>query len=174
MHRPVDASSTPNSSPQAEAGQLAVLAGGSEAALARARPLLDVLGSAVLVAGPEPAHAAVFKLLVNGLFASQVAVMADLLRAAATAGLAPAHVVALLTRMPVTSPAAAAAAGLMLAGDHAPRFPVDLVVKDLRYASALGPQPVVDAARARFEDAAARGFGGANLTVVHRVPAREG
>ena len=32
----------------------------------------------------------------------------------------------------------------------------------------------IDKAVKLIEDAAARGFGGANLTVVHRVPAREG
>ncbi len=158
------------STPQAEAGALAFLVGGDAADLDAARPLLDRMGAAVLHAGPR-GHGATLKLVVNALFAGQVALMAELLRAAERHGLAPATVADLLAKMPVTSPAAAGAAALMVAGDHAPRFPVDLVVKDLGYAAALAPTPVTEAARAVFAAARAAGDGDRNLTVVHRAAA---
>ncbi|MCA9558417.1 MAG: NAD(P)-dependent oxidoreductase, partial [Myxococcales bacterium] len=124
----------------------------------------------ILHAGPR-GHGATLKLVVNALFAGQVALMAELLRAAEAHGLEPAHTAALLAKMPVTSPAAAGAAALMVAGDHAPRFPVDLVEKDLGYAAALGRAPVTEAVRSVFAAARAAGLGDRNLTVVHRPSA---
>lgn len=156
------------STPQAEAGALAWLVGGDAADVAEATPWMLRMGGRVVHAGPV-GQGAVLKLVVNALFATQVALVAELLAAAEPAGMAPAHLVELLADLPVLSPAARGAAALMVAGDHAPRFPVDLVAKDLAYAGALGATPVVDAARARFVAASEGGHGGENLTVLHAL-----
>lgn len=156
------------STPQAEAGALAWLVGGDAADVAEATPWMLRMGGRVVHAGPV-GQGAVLKLVVNALFATQVALVAELLAAAEPAGMAPAHLVELLADLPVLSPAARGAAALMVAGDHAPRFPVDLVAKDLAYAGALGATPVVDAARACFVAASEGGHGGENLTVLHAL-----
>ena len=154
------------STPQAEARQLAILVGGDAQDLERARPVLSEMGSTILLVG-ELTHGAILKLVVNALFASQVALMAELLQAVEGAGLDPDKILGLLSKMPVTSPAAAGAANLMLAADHAPRFPVNLVSKDLGYARELGTMPVVAAAHTRFELARREGLGEQNISVVH-------
>jgi 3-hydroxyisobutyrate dehydrogenase-like beta-hydroxyacid dehydrogenase len=155
------------STPQAEAGALAYLVGGDAETLAEVRPVLDAMGRVVVHAG-GPGRGAVLKLMVNALFATQVAVVAELLQLAERHGLPAAEAAELLGPLPVTSPAARGAAALMVAGDHASRFPVRLVAKDLRYAVAAGAGPVVDAARARFDAIADAGGADDNLTVVHR------
>ena len=66
------------SRPHAEAGALVHLVGGSVEAFDRARPIFAATGAAAhhLGASPAGAHA---KLVVNALFASQVALVAELL-----------------------------------------------------------------------------------------------
>ena len=91
----------------------------------------------------------------------------ELLHMAEAQGLPQARALELLRPLPVTSAAAGGLGGLMLSGDHAPRFPVDLVAKDLRYAALSGSGPVVDAVRARFEEASRAGLGAQNLSAVH-------
>jgi len=54
----------------------------------------------------------------------------------------------------------------MVADDHASRFPVRLVAKDLRYAAGLADLPLLSAVQQRFEAAAAQGLADANLTAV--------
>ena len=156
------------STPQAEAGKLAFIVGGADADVLEATPLMERMGAVVLHAGPQT-HGSILKLVVNSLFATQVALIAELLAATEAQGLDVDRTMGLLAKMPVTSPAAVGAAGLMLAADHAPRFPTDLVLKDLGYAEALGEVPVVTAARARFEASASAGHGAKNLTAVRLV-----
>ena len=156
------------STPQAEARKLAFLVGGDADDVAEATPIMESMGAVILHAG-ELTHGATLKLVVNALFASQVALMAELLNAVEGAGLSAEKILGMLSKMPVTSPAAAGAAGLMMAGDHSPKFPVDLVSKDLGYALELGALPVVEAARERYIAAQNAGLGGENLTVLHAL-----
>lgn len=161
------------SRPQAEAGALVVLAGGTAAALDRARPALASLASAVHHVGPTPAGAAA-KLLVNALFGVQVAALAELLGFARGAGLDLAALMSVLEGLPVLSGSARAAAAGMLAQRYEPMFPVELVAKDLRYALAAsaaagGRLPVIGRTREVFEQAAVGGLGGENLTAIAKL-----
>lgn len=156
------------SRPQAQAGQLVALVGGSEAGFARAVPVLAALGPKQLHAGPVGAGAAL-KLVANTLFAGQVALIAELIGRARALGLEPGALMAALGETPLLSPAAAGASALMLSGRDDPLFPVDLVRKDLGYALEHADMPVAGAARAVFDRAAASGWGGANLTAIHRL-----
>lgn len=153
------------STPQAEAGALAYLVGGPKPQVERAREVMEKVGQVVVHAGPA-GRGATLKLIVNALFAGQVALMAELLRAGTQSGFETAALVDMLSKMPVTSPAAAGAGQLIAAGDHASRFPVRLVAKDLRYAQALGSLPITQAVAQRYDDAIARGLQDQNLTVV--------
>ena len=168
----VDAPSV-GSRPQAEAGQLIFLAGGAADTVEHVTPLLEAMGTAVHHAGPSGAGAAV-KLLVNSLFAIQIAALAELHGLATRLGLDPGRAMEILGATPAASPAARAAAELIVAKNHAPLFPVELGEKDLGYtvsaASESGAElPVTGAVRELFERARAAGLGGDNLTGIAKL-----
>lgn len=149
--------------PHAEGGALTCLVGGPAAAVARIEPILAAWGTARHLGAAGRGAAA--KLMVNAWFAAQVALLDEVLGVAAPQ-LERAEAMGLLASLPVTAPALQAMGGLMIAGDDAPRFPIDLVVKDLRYAAARQPTAVIGAALARFSIASAQGRGGLNITAV--------
>ncbi|SFD53959.1 NAD(P)-dependent oxidoreductase [Streptomyces aidingensis] len=158
------------SRPQAEARALVHLAGGRPEVLADARAVLECSAARVHHVG-DHGTAATLKLIVNASLATQVAVLAELLALARRAGLDPAESVRFLADLPVTSPAAARAAGVMTAEDFAPNFPVRLVDKDLRYLTALAEDlatetPMARAALAGYQRAGAAGHGDADLTAI--------
>lgn len=157
------------SRPQAEARQLIHLVGGAESTLTRAAPLLAAIGAAAHHAGPVGAGAAA-KLIVNALFAIQVASLAELLPLAGPRGVSPARLLEILAATPVLSLAAKAAGAGILSGNFSPLFPIDLVVKDLGYAAAMGGGiPMVAAAEARYRAAVTAGFGGEHITAVAKL-----
>jgi 3-hydroxyisobutyrate dehydrogenase len=157
------------SRPQADAGQLAYLLGGDAVDVERAVPVLRALGSAHLHVGGVGSGAAL-KLVVNALFAAQVAALAELLPTLANAGVELPRAVDALGQTAVASPALRGAAAMMIANEHAPLFTVDLVHKDLGYVTA-GPagRSVVHAVREQFGRAREAGMGGLNLTAVARL-----
>jgi len=161
------------SRPQAEAGQLVFLAGGSAEDVDGVRELLLAMGGAVHHVGATPAGA-VTKLIVNTLLGGQVALFAELLGFAQRAGLDPAATLDVVGGLAVTSPVARVMAGLMVAGDHAPRFTIDLVEKDLRYAvetaESVGARlPTASRVASLFGEASAAGLGDDNLTAIARL-----
>lgn len=161
------------SRPQAESGGLAFLAGGAIEVLARVRPLLDHLGSAVHYVGASPGGAYA-KLLVNALFGVQVAALAELLGFAAKAQLDVELLMKALDGLPVLSPSAKGAAAGMLARRFEPMFPLDLAAKDLRYflsaAAGLGSRvPMVQGASEAFDEGRAQGLENENLTAIAKL-----
>ena len=161
------------SRPQAEAGQLVFLVGGPATALERVQPLLSTMGNAVHHVGGSGAGTAM-KLAVNGLFGAQIAVLGELLGLLQKSGIAPEAAMSVLGTLAVTSPAAKGVGGLIAAGRHAPLFPIDLVEKDFRYASAAGAAvgaqtPLMDAVRAVYANAQASGHGSDNISGVAKL-----
>jgi 3-hydroxyisobutyrate dehydrogenase-like beta-hydroxyacid dehydrogenase len=71
--------------PTVETGKLAVLAGGDDAAIERARPVLQALGEVRTVG--DRADAAALKLIANSMLAGTSALAAELMAAGAAAGL---------------------------------------------------------------------------------------
>jgi len=157
------------SRPQAEAGSLIFFAGGTDEALARATPILSAMGGTIHPAGTDGAAMAI-KLAVNTLYATQTAVMAELVSMLPRQGLDAASGLAIIGATPACSPAARVAGELMLRGDTPPLFPVELVEKDLGYAvsAAGGPAhaPVSEQVRARFAAAIQQGLAHEQLTAV--------
>jgi 3-hydroxyisobutyrate dehydrogenase len=152
------------SRPQAEAGQLIFMVGGDAVTLARAEPVLREMGGAVHLAGGPGAGSAV-KLIVNSLFAGQVAIMAELLGLADRAGIDPARAVEILGATPVASPALMGAAAAMLARGFAPAFPIGLVVKDLELAlNEAQNLPLTDAVARVYRSGVVEGFARDNIT----------
>jgi 3-hydroxyisobutyrate dehydrogenase-like beta-hydroxyacid dehydrogenase len=121
--------------PQAAAGQLVFLVGGTEEVLDRARPLLGILGGAAHFLGPTPSGARA-KLIANALYGVQVAALAELLGLAVRSGLPVEPWAEALATLPVMSPSAKAALTAMRSDQFAPLFPLRLVEKDFRYALA--------------------------------------
>jgi len=166
------------SRPQAEAGQLIFMAGGGTADVARAEPLLRAMGSAVHHAGAAGAGATV-KLVVNSLFCTQLAAIAELLAMAERAGVDPDRTIDILAATPVASPALRRAAGAMRAGIFAPAFPIGLAEKDLSYGLRTGHAagarlPLVEAVHTIFAAAAAEGLGDLDVTGILRRYAVDG
>ncbi|MCU0647169.1 MAG: NAD(P)-dependent oxidoreductase [Gemmatimonadaceae bacterium] len=148
------------SRPQAEAGQLIYLVGGAAEYVDAVRPVLAALSAAVHHVGGV-GDGATAKLAVNALFATQVAAVAEWVK------VLPGAVLDVLHELPVMSPAASGALGLMRAGKTAPLFPISLMAKDLRYAQALAEElPVTRAVGARFAEAEGRGLGSLNISAV--------
>jgi 3-hydroxyisobutyrate dehydrogenase len=158
------------SRPQAEAGQLIFMVGGDAAVLERATPVLMAMGGALHHAGGAGAGAMV-KLMVNTLFGTQLAVVAELIGMARKASVDSARAMEVIGATPVASPATKGAAAAMLAAAFAPAFPNDLVEKDFRLALQTGDEtgadlPVTRATRAVYAAAMTEGFGADNITGV--------
>lgn len=160
------------SRPQAETAQLVYLLGGDAATFERAKPLLSVLGSALHLVGPWGAGA-LTKLGTNALLGVQVAVLAELLGILQRAGADATRVFEVIGGTAVSSATARQMVGLMLAGDDAPRFPVELMEKDFGYAiEAAGSNeaaPTIAAAHGVFQHGVLEGLGQSNITSVARL-----
>jgi 3-hydroxyisobutyrate dehydrogenase len=159
------------SRPQVEARALIHLTAGPADVLDAARPVLNVSAARLHHVGPDFGAAATLKLIVNALLATQIATLAELLGLAASAGLDIPDTAQLLTGLPVTSPAAARAIGLIAAGEYAPNFPIRLVAKDLRYLTALADDlgsdaPMSHAARTGYQRSEGAGHGDDDLTAI--------
>jgi len=158
------------SRPQAEAATLVYLVGGDAEALDVARPAFEAMGKAVHHVG-ETGSGALVKLAVNALMGVGVAAAAELLAALRQSGVDEATAAEVIGATPAAAPVVATAMKLMASHTHDPLFPVDLLDKDLRYALHVAAEaetgaPMVSAARAQFERAAAAGLGEKNMTAV--------
>jgi 3-hydroxyisobutyrate dehydrogenase len=154
--------------PQAEAAQLVLLAGGAQEIFLMAKPVLGCLASVVHHVGPQ-GQGSTMKLAVNALLAIQVAAVAEILVTLDKLGIAPKRTLEIISGLPVMSPAGNGFAGLMVAGDFAPRFTAALIAKDLRYAVAEAAEntakvPMLQAARDVFDELCAKGFGEENIS----------
>jgi 3-hydroxyisobutyrate dehydrogenase len=161
------------SRPQAEAAQLIFIVGGTTDDLSAANDLLRAMGSAVHHVGESGAGAAV-KLLVNSLFAAQVAVMGELLGVAGKLGVDPQRALDVMAATPTLSPAARGAGLGVIARNFSPMFPVELVQKDIGYAlreaHAVGAKlPMIDAVSEVLGAAADAGYAEQNLTALARL-----
>ncbi len=159
--------------PQAEQKKLIFLVGATEAQLEVARPLLNAMGGAIHHVGVG-SSGVVLKLMVNALLGVQVSLLAELLGFCEKFDLNPVTATAILTKIPVVSPALAQAAQGMLAKNFTPNFPLDLVAKDFNLLLAdaekiKSEMPVTKGTRDVFESCAEEGFGGDNITGVYKL-----
>ena len=161
------------SRPQAEAGELVFMAGGTAEVLKAAEPVLLDLGRRAFHAG-GPGAGALVKLMVNALLATQTATLAELLGLAARARADAVVALEIIEATAVASPAIVSGGKAMLAGAFAPAAPVDLIAKDLALALRAGEDagarmPMAAAGGCVFEAAAVAGLGGDNLTSVVKL-----
>ena len=156
------------SRPQADAGKLIYLVGGQAETLAQVRDSLLAMGGAIHHVG-SVGQGMAMKLAVNALFGIQVAALAEMLAMLTRQGISRADAMACLGELPVISLAAKGAGGLMVANNHAPLFPIELVAKDCRYALQTTPtvnatMPISRAIQSVYQDAIAQGYGSRNIT----------
>lgn len=124
------------SRPQADAKQLVILVGGEKSHYEKAAPLLALTSAKTLHLGAH-GQAIAFKLVINALLAVQTAAFAELFSALHKGGFAKPQLQQLLGNLPVTSPVMTAMLEFFVQEDYAPRFPIELVAKDLGYALAF-------------------------------------
>ncbi|GAA2178648.1 NAD(P)-dependent oxidoreductase [Leucobacter tardus] len=122
---------------KAASGELAILVGGGSAAIERARPYLDTLGSAVVVVGGSGAgHAA--KAINNLVSATNIAVATEAVLRGRAAGIAPDRMVEVLNSSTGMSQASQVKfPNHILTGTYASNFAYDLMLKDLGIAMGI-------------------------------------
>jgi 3-hydroxyisobutyrate dehydrogenase len=165
----VDAPVT-GSKPQAEAGQLLFLAGGSSAAVNKVAPVLKAMGRDVVHVGPVGSGARL-KLINNFLSGSQAAALAEALSLIERSGLDREKALGVLTEGAPGSPLVKLLSGRMTARQYEPNFLLRLMAKDLRYAVSEADHQALDldmgrAALRVFEHAIAAGQGDDDMSAV--------
>jgi 3-hydroxyisobutyrate dehydrogenase len=156
------------SRPQAEAGKLIYLVGGEAETLAQVQSILLSAGSTIHHVGAIGQGMAM-KLAVNALLGIQVAALAEVIGMLAKNGVTSAKAMECLGDLPVISPAAKGAGSLIVANNHAPMFPINLVEKDLRYVIQMAQTvdasiPISIAIHNIYQTAIAQGNGDDNIT----------
>ncbi|GGK21484.1 dehydrogenase [Streptomyces camponoticapitis] len=161
LDAPVSGSTAP-----ARQGRLVWLVAGGRDALARARPVLDGLGSSVLHVGTGTEGSAV-KLAVNAWMAASTVAMSDVLALCDALGIDHATFVRVLEAGPLAMPYEMQKIAAMDEASYAPGFAVQLAVKDLDLAStAAAPSPLLQAVRDRLVAAVAAGHDRDDLAAV--------
>ncbi len=159
--------------PQAEAAQLIYFVGGDAEVFAKAKPILQAMGSVVHHVG-SVGNGMTIKLAVNALFGIQVSALGELIGLMRSCGLDEAKATEILTSTPVCSPAAKGAAAGILSRNFSPMFPIELVEKDLSYGIKTAQEnntelPLVEATQHIFSKAIAKGYGDNNITGVAQL-----
>ena len=119
--------------PHAASGELCFLIGGPEAALAKAQPVLSVLGREFIHLGPT-GSGALMKLINNFMCGVQAASLAEAEYMISAGGLDLEKALAILTHGAPGSGLVQRAAARAFANDFTPNFPLHLMAKDLGYA----------------------------------------
>lgn len=156
--------------PHAANGELSFLVGGSEAALAAARPVLSVLGREITHLGPT-GSGSLLKLINNFMCGVQAASLAEGEAMIAAGGLDLEKSLAVLTNGAPGSGLVKRAAERAFANDFTPNFPLHLMAKDLGYAidqaSHFGQKlTTASSALAIFKNAIAKGYGDQDFSAV--------
>jgi 3-hydroxyisobutyrate dehydrogenase len=118
---------------QAEAGQLSFLVGGSEAALSKAKPVLEALSKEIVHLGPS-GSGATMKLVNNFLCGVQVASLAEAIAWLEHSGLDRDKALSILKNGAPGSPLLSAISARMTSRNYDVNFLLKLMAKDLAYA----------------------------------------
>jgi 3-hydroxyisobutyrate dehydrogenase len=158
---------------EAEAGTNPLYVGGAPEALAAAEPLLAALGSPRYVLG-DVEQATCAKLVSNLVAMANLATLAEGYALGLKARIAPDMLAAVLRDSGARSHQLDLRLPWIAAGDFAPRFAVDLALKDLRLCvdvAARLASPVVSGAVAlqQLAAASARGHGGEDVGAIWKV-----
>jgi 3-hydroxyisobutyrate dehydrogenase len=158
------------SKPQAAAGELLFLIGGTAAALATARPVLSVMSRDAVHLGPT-GSGALLKLINNFMCGVQAASLAEATALITKSGLDRERALAILMNGAPGSPLVKMITARASAGDFTPNFVLRLMAKDLAYAGKEGDEHHLNlrtaaAALAVFQQAIASGYGEKDFSAV--------
>lgn len=168
LDAPVSGSTTP-----AREGRLVWLVSGDDAALNRARPVLDALGSSVLHVGTG-VEGSSLKLAVNAWMTAATVAMSDVLALCDTLAIDHATFVAALEAGPLAMPYALQKLSSMDAGTYPAGFAVELALKDIDLAAELAvPSPLLQAVHDRLQRTVAAGHGSDDLAAVDYLRKRD-
>ena len=154
--------------PAAE-GTLTILVGGAAATLDAVRPILEVMGSTIVHAGPT-GQGTWLKLLANALMGVSMQGFFELLALGQRAGFDRETLAGMFGSLPMASPVMQRKTPPILAGDFSPQFTLDLFNKDLRQlleaAGALGvDSPMVALTHGLFAQTRGEDRGGLDYSV---------
>ncbi len=161
--------------PAAAAGQLWILAAGSEADLARCQPVFEALGQGVFPLGERPATAHALKLAGNMLLVTVVEALGEVFAYGEKAGIPPETTLKVLNTALLKSPLAEAYGAAVVKELFDPAgFALRLGLKDvslaLRAAEAYqAPMPLASVLRDRLLTATAKGYGDLDLSALSRL-----
>ena len=158
------------SRPKAEEGTLTIMAGGTESAFDRARPLFDVMGERIVHVGPQ-GHGQLAKLLTNVMGAVNAAAVAESVVAVRAAGLDPDAFLEVAAGSAGNSAMLTLKARPMFDDSFEPLFKLEHMLKDVRHclaeADALGVELRLGAlAETLYARAAEEGHGGEDFAAV--------
>ncbi len=161
----------------AEAKKLVSVPAGDPAAIEQIRPLLDAMGRAVFIAGPEAWHANLFKLCGNFMLASMVETFGEAFATLRQAGADHQAFFQTITEV-FGSPVYKNYGGMIVDEKFEPAaFPLKLGFKDLRLALEAAqelnvPMPIASVIRDQYLSALAHGQAQLDWSSVALVPAR--
>jgi L-threonate 2-dehydrogenase len=149
---------------RAAQGELTILASGSPAAFAKARPALDAMAAKLYELGDAPGLGAAFKMVNQLLAGVHIVAAAEAITFAARQGLDLRKVYDVITASAGNSWMFENRMRQVLEGDYRPRSAVEIFVKDLGIVqdmarSARFPTPLASAALQMFLGAAGSGMG---------------
>ncbi len=158
----------------ARAGAMTVMASGSEAAFARARPVLDAVAKKVWRLGAEPGLGSTVKVVHQLLAGVHIAAAAEAMALGIRAGVDPRRLYKVVTGAAGNSWMFENRMPHVLDADETPRSAVDIFVKDLGLVGDLArsvafPTPLAAQAHQLFVSARAQGHGGKDDAFVIRA-----
>ncbi|NKC32023.1 L-threonate dehydrogenase [Falsiroseomonas selenitidurans] len=159
---------------KAAEGAMTVMAAGSAAAFAKARPVLDAIATKVWELGEAVGAGATVKVVHQLLAGVHIAVAAEAMALGIRAGADPRQLYAVVTSAAGNSWMFENRMARVLEGDDAPRSAVDIFVKDLGLVAEMArglnhPVPLASQAQQLFTAASAMGHGRADDGFVIRV-----
>lgn len=162
---------------KAAAGRLSVMASGSAAAFAGARPALDAMAETVFELGDAPGAGSAMKAVNQMLVGVHIAAMAEAMTFGLSQGIDPARTLEVISKCAGTSWAFENRGPHVVAGDYRPASAVDIWPKDLGIVldaarAARFSAPLTAAALQQFLAASGSGLGREDDAAVAKVYAR--
>jgi len=162
---------------RAAQGELTILASGSAAAFARARPALDAMAAKLYELGDQPGLGAAFKMVNQLLAGVHIVAASEAMTFAAKQGLDLKKVYDVITASAGNSWMFENRMKQVLSGDYAPRSAVEIFVKDLGIVQDMArtarfPAPLSAAALQMFLAASGAGMGREDDSSVARMYAQ--
>ncbi|MEL6478095.1 MAG: L-threonate dehydrogenase [Pseudomonadota bacterium] len=162
---------------KAAAGQLSIMASGTPAAFAAARPCLDAMAETVFELGDRAGPGSAMKIINQMLAGTHIAAMAEAVTFGMTQGVDPAQTVEVIGKCAGQSWMFDNRGPHVVAGDYTPHSAVDIWLKDLGIVLDVAREakfsaPLTSSALAQFIAASGSGLGGEDDAAVAKVYAR--